>query len=202
MLLFSGFFIANSFAQNTHMGVSPTEMVSLFTICGSMAFPASKCDSNKSSTSGSQFRRTFPNGTQTDFVIPAGKYLVITDVEWYYTDITDTAKDLDNKRIVFILRRSSSGTGLGSEYVLVSHDYAQFRECDQDVWDVFDGQSSGCTNQTSAGNNLQTTSGLVVQAGTSLKFMINAPTDETRRLVVTLRGYLLPGCTIAGVPCR
>lgn len=169
-LIFLVLFASSVFAQTTHMGVPPDDMVVLTAFC-SEAIPDSCKTIHDVTTHGSTYDRVLSDGKlEQDFKIPLRKILVITDWEWSYSETTvmdDSANDA--VRVILHTMASISETSL--------------RVTDGDLPFTTQGHASGAT---------QMTSGFVATVLPEWRInrgIIEAPSTRIFRIV--LRGYLL-----------
>jgi hypothetical protein len=169
-------FASGVFAQNTHMGVPPGDMVVLKTICSS-TLSANTCDSHKlgHDTFGSNYNRLNADGkVEVDFKIPARKILVITEWEWSYSEHTvleDSAQDPVLVMVGPITNASVSKTNL-----------------------IVSDASSPLSNQGHAFGASQMTSGFVTSVlprWTINRKIGGLDSPSSRTFIIVLRGYLL-----------
>lgn len=172
VFLIAMFVFASIALAQSHMGVPPEDFVTLEAHC--------KAADDVVCTEAYPLSRTYPDGSggSVPYVIPEGKLLVVTDVNWRWTTI-----DLDDARIghhmeVFLRRDNLANSSLSNEPFTSSATISRTL-C-----------ASPCVGAISATGDVEMTTGFIVGSEAKLAYSVND--TGSFGLVLIIRGYLLP----------
>jgi hypothetical protein len=141
-------------APKTHVGVPPGELVLLTATCFSSA------------NSCAPFKRRFADGTSEEngFLVPPGKMLVLTELDWDYLNSGESAAGLDKERVLLQLSvENLADEDIGGP-ILRSASIAQYKNC-----------VDPCQPHAFAFKNVSLTSGFALSSGGFLRYVLSVP---------------------------